>query len=254
MRSMWLACVLGLSGWAFAGSTASSTLNSTPLPVVSMSNRVLPDIGFPYVLKAKKADASETASGFFGLPRSIRTAIGERGELRVFSVAEYLQLYPKDPTIQQLRQALLRKPTVPFAGVFPPVGDIPYLDLDAVPHDCPLIYTQNKILSFVGGQGIRYLGKCSFGVDPLNKFDFYYIYQGLSDNGAYYFSLRIPIEAKMLPKENSKDTNALFSGSDSKAMTAFISKQLQKVTLGSDKDFSPNLDTLDTLVNSIRLK
>lgn len=250
MRSIWLAGLLGLSSWVSVGRAAPPAANITPLPVVAMSNRVLPDIGFPQVIRAQQPNPSKQTSGW---PRYIRTAIGENGQLLVFSVAEYQKLYPKDPDIQKLRQALLNKQTFPFAGSVQSQYQPPWLDLN--PFDsASILHTQQKPLSFSGGQGIRYLGASKFDVSPLAIHDFYYVFQGLSHNGAYYFSLQVPIQAKMLPKTFSNDVQRLFTGRDTAAMITFIETQINQVALGSSKDFSPSLDTLDALVRSIQLK
>ncbi len=71
---------------------------------------------------------------------------------------------------------------------------------------------------------------------PINNGDFFYTYQGITDDLKYYVSLFVPVQAKGLPKD-----------SPSKKAKEFLNNL-------PSSSFTPDLDQIDRMVQSISIK
>jgi len=159
------------------------------------------------------------------------TGLGDR-MLVVYPLAEYGKLFKGkekaqfDKTVWNLQTVIAKKED----GGMKELPALPAIEAYQVFH------THVKHLLFKQGKGIAYVTAYAQDEAPINNGDFFYTYQGITDDLKYYVSLSIPVKAKGLPKDCS-----------SKKAKAFLSAL-------PSSSFTPNLDEIDKVVQSISVK
>jgi hypothetical protein len=99
-----------------------------------------------------------------------------------------------------------------------------------------VFHTHVKHLLFKQGKGVAFLSCYAQDDAPINNGDFFYTYQGLTDDGKYYVSLFVPVQAKTLPQD-----------SPSRKATAFLNKL-------PASGFTPDLEAIDKMIQTISIK
>lgn len=92
-----------------------------------------------------------------------------------------------------------------------------------------------KYLDFKKGSGVAFLTCYAQDEAPIKNGDFFYTFQGVTEDGKYYLSLQYPVKAPKLPPKAS-----------AKAGTEYLAK-LQ------DAEFVPSLAEIDKLIKAISL-
>lgn len=113
-----------------------------------------------------------------------------------------------------------------------------------------------EYLPMTDGNGIRYLTAYAFDVSPVTDDQIIYTYQGathlFSGNGtSYYVALSYPVKTGVLPTEIASDFDYnAFSDNYYDEMNATI----QTINSADPDTFSPTIDSLDALVQSIQIE
>lgn len=94
---------------------------------------------------------------------------------------------------------------------------------------------QKKFVKFKQGSGIRFVSQYSNGDPPLSNKDMFYTFQGLTNDNRYYISFFHPLNIKDLPENISAEKSEEYAN---------------KV---EQKRFSPTLDSLDRVIESLNL-
>jgi len=113
--------------------------------------------------------------------------------------------------------------------------------------------THEKGLSFNGGQGVRYITQYTEGPKPITNMNIIYTFQGLTNDGKYWVAVTLPISNPILPDEYDSLPSGYTQESLLLNYETYISDvkdSLQEQTIIS---FSPTIDILDSLVESITL-
>jgi hypothetical protein len=115
-----------------------------------------------------------------------------------------------------------------------------------------VFHAKNQYLKFQSGSGLRFVPFYAQDVGPLTGDRLSYTFYGLTDNGKYYVALTIPLTTSVLqgndqamPNENDPNMGSLYP--------AYIKQTVAKLDKAGPKDFSPNLDDLDALAQSITI-
>jgi hypothetical protein len=130
-----------------------------------------------------------------------------------------------------------------------PAGEeLPYLPLD---NSAQMMVARRKYLDFMNGKGVSYLTQYTQGIVPVNNHELVYTYQGLTNDGKYYVAVVMPVNLASLPTEGNWDGQEPPTGSD-------YTKNMRDIVATLDEQqasaFTPDLDKLDTLVQSIEIK
>lgn len=159
------------------------------------------------------------------------SGLGDR-QLLVYPVAEYGKLFKGkeksqfDKTILNLQTVISKKDD----GGLKELPALPAIEAYQVFH------SHVKHLLFKQGKGIAYITCYAQDDATINNGDFFYTYQGITDDQKYYVSLCIPVKAKGFPKDcPSKKAKTILNGLPSSS-------------------FTPDLDQIDALVQSISVK
>jgi hypothetical protein len=123
------------------------------------------------------------------------------------------------------------------------------------------VFTSNaKILPFQNGQGVRFLTEYAQYFAPVNNHDMFYLYQGLTNDGAYYVIAILPIAVPLIA-ESSDPAAALPNGivpypdvNDPNADWPLYYRSVTEVLNATPAEaFTPTLDQLDALIGSMRI-
>jgi hypothetical protein len=117
-----------------------------------------------------------------------------------------------------------------------------------------------QIIPFQNGRGVRFLTEYAQYPAPANNNELFYHFQGLTDDGAYYVIAILPITVPMLP-ETSDPGAVLPTGgvpypdfADPQAdMQLYYASVLDVLNATSSELFTPTLDQLDALIQSIKI-
>ncbi len=132
--------------------------------------------------------------------------------------------------------------------------------LPAVPffNDAQVFASNAQVISFQGGQGVRFLTEYSQYAASANNHDLFYHFQGLTRDGAYYIVVILPISNPMLAE--TSDAGAplpeggvpypYFSDPDADMQSYYTSvKDVLNAT--PSEAFTPTLNQLDLLIQSM---
>lgn len=112
---------------------------------------------------------------------------------------------------------------------------------------------QVKYLAFEGGQGIRFITHYAQDAAPITNDRIFYTFQGVTDDGKYLVSVYHPIATVLLPD----DYQAANVDANYDVFVQNFDSYLQHTVLAMDEskpaDFSPSLDDLDAMVQSIQV-
>jgi len=162
--------------------------------------------------------------------------------IQVFPVDEYVSLNPDVSTvIDQLNSLLASHDYVPTSLPF-----LPYWNAGA------LFTARIEYLDFQNGSGVRYLTQYGQAFWPINNYDMFYTFQGITKDGKYYISAILPISHPNLPQMGDEYTGSmddLYANFD-----GYLSSMLPEINGWGDDEFTPTISGLDALIESIYIK
>jgi hypothetical protein len=110
------------------------------------------------------------------------------------------------------------------------------------------------------GMGVRYLTQVFMDYFPVNNNNIFYYYVGLSSDGGYYISVKMPVHAPFLPAD-SNPASPLPAGGvpfpkdvDDGSFNLYLQQVSAKVNAAKPNDFTPSLLPLDALAQSIEIR
>ena len=159
----------------------------------------------------------------------------------VFPVANFVDYNTVGPQrIADLTKMLHDKPQT-----FP--DEIPVLP---VFNSAQVFRAQTQYITFQNGEGIRFITNYAQAPIPILSGGIYYTFQGLTYDGKYYISLFVRLSQSDLPANYDEvvggDDQAFFNGFD-----GYLSTTVQALNAADGSTFTPTLDQVDTLVNSL---
>ena len=170
--------------------TLATTPSQTPLPVVdfkgisfTFDEQVLGSIG------AKLHHAPVPPGSALAQPESLQIVLDADGQdyaptLNVFPVAQYEAVAPDAALeISRLRALLAERPQEA-------AGDLPFLPMYRA---VASFQSDPKYLDFVNGSGISYLTRVDHDHSLATDEAYFYTFQGLTSDEAYYVSALIPL-------------------------------------------------------------
>jgi hypothetical protein len=120
------------------------------------------------------------------------------------------------------------------------------------------LFTSNiKIVAVQNGLGIRMLTQIAQDFVPINNHDLIYFFSGLTNDGKYYVVAILPINLAGLPENDPfgefPDPNNTGPGNYTDPENYYSNATLRLNNTQADS-FTPDLDLLDTLINSINIE
>jgi hypothetical protein len=160
--------------------------------------------------------------------------------IRVYPVSDYQAISETAvSTIQNLQTTLREQPG---GGMF---SSLPSLPLWGA---VQIFTTQVQYINFQNGSGLRYLSMFGQDMSPPDNRNLVYIYQGITNDQAYYISAVLPITHPLLPDdgyESITDWDAFFDGWEDHLQTT-----IQDLEQADPLSFFPSILLLDEMMTS----
>lgn len=168
-------------------------------------------------------------------------------QIEVYPAVEFSQANEGAARIIGELRALLANPSQPLPH------NLPFLPLFNAGQ---IFHSNEQFIKFQNGGGIRYLTQFGQDIAPVNNHSLFYTFQGLTDDGAYYVSFILPVNASFLAKYPSPEypepaDGIPFNWDDYTSAPAYYSQVTQKLNATPADGFSPSLIMLDTLAQSV---
>jgi hypothetical protein len=174
--------------------------------------------------------------------------VNQRFEFRIMSIAGYKKLFPSDSGMALLEAALRA------GGKETKTQELPY----SVNGDAALnLWTRPQFVEWSGWSGLRWIGSysqdysCGFGPDSLT-----YVFQGISNDGRFFILMRAQVSNLKVGRQLDQECAEKSRGQDfdafsKKEMPALFDKEMSAADPAS---FQPNLDQLDAVIRSLKLR
>ena len=120
-----------------------------------------------------------------------------------------------------------------------------HTDFPRLPGAGSIIDAQVMPVAFQNGNGYRYLVAKSFSADPISNTSMTYMYQGVSNDGEYFISFIMFVDAPFLAPYVRKALNS------PEEFETYFQEVNNLVETSSGDQFTPSLNMLDALVSSI---
>ena len=172
-------------------------------------------------------------------------AAPEGSQIAVYRVAE-LRAADREDNMAKL-QAFLSHPDEPIAD----------RDLPLVPwfNAAPLIAAQVEPIQFETGRGMRFLTEYTTEAAPVTNDGLVYQFQGITADKRFYVIGLLPLRSRMLADDYDApipDGGVPFPDLDGvRQLNDYWAQITEMLDANHSADFSPSLDTLDSLVESI---
>lgn len=168
----------------------------------------------------------------------------------VYPAQEYASANPRAAESIKRLQAVLANPAKQYTNDVLPY--IPFFNAGQV------IATQEKVVQFQGGSGLRIVTQYAQDISPINNGGLFYHFEGLTNDGKYYLIAILPTNLPFLPADNNPSSVVPSGGlpfpQSNATGTSFEDyfKQVGDMIDSSTPDqFNPSLDVLDALIQSI---
>jgi hypothetical protein len=122
----------------------------------------------------------------------------------------------------------------------------------------PLLAANIKLVNFQNGSGVRELTQYDQYAAPVNNHELLYHFEGLTSDSQYYIIAVLPITAPVLA-EDEKPESPIPSGgvpipTDTGPNEVYYISVTQKLNALSPDNYTPSLNALDALMESIFIK
>lgn len=110
-------------------------------------------------------------------------------------------------------------------------------------------HSRAHVISFQNGSGVSFLTRYSQGISPVSNPNVFYTFQGLTADGKHYVAAFFPLYVSQLLDEVQIENLDAFS-KNYKNYIIEISAELDNL---SSKEFTPDLEILDSIIQSIAI-
>lgn len=114
-----------------------------------------------------------------------------------------------------------------------------------------MMHAQVSYLDFKNGKGVRYLTQFAQGIVPINNHELIYTYQGLTSDGNSYVAAVLPVNLASLPTDGKWNGQEPPTGNDYRK---YVDGVVSTLNLQPASTFTPDLNKLDKLIQSIEIK
>jgi hypothetical protein len=114
-----------------------------------------------------------------------------------------------------------------------------------------VMHAQVQYLDFKNGKGVRFLTQFDQAPLPINNYELFYTFQGLTSDGKYYIAAVLPVTNPELPANSEASEERAEAVND---FPTYISGVVALLNQQPAESFTPDLSKLDALVGSIEVK
>jgi len=171
---------------------------------------------------------------------------GLQPQIFVYPAEEYALLEPPIAENIARLQEVLDNPGKPLTDDI-----LPSYHINAA----QLVRANIKIAAFQNGMGIRMLTQMAQDAVPINNHDLIYFFSGLTDDVTYYVVAILPINAPGLPEnyQSGEFPDPNDPTNTENALQEYYSDVTLRLNNTRADSFTPNINLLDALINSINI-
>lgn len=118
--------------------------------------------------------------------------------------------------------------------------------------------SQEKVIQFNGGSGLRLVTQYAQDVSPINNGGLFYLFEGLTTDQKIYIVGILPTNLAFLPVDNNPSSSLPAGGipfpqdnSSGSNFEDYFTRVTELINNSSADQFNPSLNTLDALIQSI---
>ena len=174
-------------------------------------------------------------------------------QIFVYHAAQYAAVNSSAAESLKRLQSILADPNKLYTNDVLPY--VPFFNAGQV------IASQERVIHFQGGSGIRIVTKYAQDVSPIDNNTLFYHFQGLSNDGQFYIIAVLPTNAPLLAADNNPDSPVPSGGIPFPQNTApgtsfetYYAQITDMLNQTPSAKFNPSLDVLDGLVQSISIQ
>ena len=114
-----------------------------------------------------------------------------------------------------------------------------------------VLNAQVEYLDFKNGRGVRFLTQYDQGPLPINSYELFYTFQGLTNDGQYYIAAILPVTHPDLPSTSqvSQQDTSLYED-----FPAYLDQTTDWLNQQPASAFTPDLEKLDAMLQSMEIK
>lgn len=149
-------------------------------------------------------------------------------------------------TVQYLKQYLQDKPIQARSSDGSTLGKYaPFLPF----WPAAQIFVSNfNYQDFQNGKGVSYLTTFHQALYPLDNYNLFYTYQGITDDGKYYISAVLPIRNPLLPDQAPQPDDSFFDG-----YRLYLEEVVRNLNAQPAETFTPNRALLDGMMGTFEV-
>ena len=152
------------------------------------------------------------------------------------------------PSVTRLQTLSAGGPAPVFAGSFSEgLPLLPALNAGQV------FFAHYLTLPFQSGNGIRYLTEYAQAFVPVNNYDVFYSFQGLTSDGQYWISVILPANHASLQANGDDPPSGYTWDTFGAQYETYVTNAVNQLNTQADNTFTPGLVSLDALVDSITI-
>jgi hypothetical protein len=110
-----------------------------------------------------------------------------------------------------------------------------------------------RYLNFHDGRGVRFLTVYQGDPLPIADHDIVYVFHGLTDDGKYWVTLNLPLNARVLPAPDAALAALTDYDHFLKEHVAYVADVGRKLERARPDDFTPRLDRIDAMIESLSI-
>ncbi len=162
--------------------------------------------------------------------------------ISIYRIEDYKAINPHCEKEINLLQALLSSQNIPDSG---------YLPFLPVANAAQVFHSNAAFMRFRNGNGIRYITFMAQDICEITNDYLFFTYQGISDDGKYYVSVRMPVAHPDL--QDHSQLNAAQYDELTKNYENYLSGVQHMLETVPQSEFTPRLNLLDSLISSIEV-
>ncbi|MCC7117302.1 MAG: hypothetical protein IT310_02160 [Anaerolineales bacterium] len=143
------------------------------------------------------------------------------------------------------------------ATTFNLLQNLNYVDGQPLPEQLngQLFTAQVHGLNFKNGHGVRYLTQVAQSLVTANNHEMFYYFQGVTNDNQYFVQAIFPIHAPFLANDAAPDAPLPADGIplNENDFTGYLHAVTEKLNLTASSAFTPTLDQLDGLIESLEV-
>jgi len=169
-------------------------------------------------------------------------------QIYVYPTDAYAQANPgASEQIERLKKALTGSPLLKET-----LPNVPFFNAEHI------IAASIQMLKFQNGSGVRELTQYDQYPAPINNHELFYHFEGLTTDGKYYVLAILPITAPILAEDEKPESSVPAGGIPIPPSTGptnvYYFSVTEKLNSLSPDSFTPRLNSLDVLIQSILVK